>query len=64
MSNGMSPRIRHITSGLAACAATAFVMSLLVNAFDARLLIRTPAASGADAVAVAAPGRETTARLA
>ena len=38
MSNGMSPRIRHIVSGLAAVATTALLMSTLVSSFDTRLL--------------------------
>lgn len=59
MSNGMSPRIRHIVSGLAAVATTALLMSTLVNSFDARLLIRKPDASQADAPAVATLRRDT-----
>lgn len=58
MSNGMSPRMRHLVSGLGAVATTALLMSTLVNSFDARLLIRTPAASGADAAAVATLRRD------
>lgn len=38
MSNGMSPRIRHIVSGLAAVATTTLLMSTLVGSFDTRLL--------------------------
>ncbi len=38
MSNGMSPRIRHIVSSLAAVATTALLMSTLVESFDTRLL--------------------------
>lgn len=64
MSNGMSPRIRHIVSGLAAVATTALLMSTLVNSFDARLLIRKPDASQADAAAVAALRRDALERLA
>ena len=59
MSNGMSPRIRHLVSGLAAVATTALLMSTLVNSFDARLLIRKPDASKADAPAVATLRRDT-----
>lgn len=64
MSNGMSPRIRHIVSGLAAVATTALLMSTLVNSFDARLLIRKPDASQADAATVAALRRDALERLA
>ena len=64
MSNGMSPRIRQIVSGLAAVATTALLMSTLVNSFDARLLIRQPGASQADAAAVAGLRRDTLDRLA
>lgn len=59
MSTGMSPRIRHIVSGLAAVATTALLMSSLVNSFDARLLIRKPDASQADAAVVATLRRDT-----
>jgi len=59
MSNGMSPRIRQIVSGLAAVATTALLMSTLVNSFDARLLIRKPGASQADEAAVATLRRDT-----
>jgi hypothetical protein len=59
MSNGMSPRIRQLVSGLAAVATTALLMSTLVNSFDARLLIRKPDASQADAPVVARLRRDT-----
>ncbi len=45
MSNGMSPRTRHIVSGLAAVATTALLMSTLVNSFDTRLLEQNEIAS-------------------
>ncbi len=64
MSNGMSPRIRHIVSSLAAVAMTALLMSTLVNSFDARLLIRKPGASQADAAAVASLRRDSLGRQA
>lgn len=38
MSNGMSPRVRHIVSGLAAVATTGLLVSTLVNSFDTRLI--------------------------
>ena len=38
MGNEMSPRIRHIVSGLAAVATTTLLLSTLVGAFDMRLL--------------------------
>ena len=54
MSNGMSPRIRHIVSGLAAVATTALLMSTLVSSFDTRLLEQNPGASSQPASAVVA----------
>ena len=58
MSNGMSPRIRHIVSGLAAVATTALLMSTLVNSFDTRLLeqnrVRRPSRSVRSSPACAA----------
>ncbi len=57
MSNGMSPRIRHIVSGLAAVATTALLMSTLVNSFDTRLLLKKPNASSQPVSAVVATVR-------
>lgn len=54
MSNGMSPRIRHIVSSLAAVATTALLMSTLVNSFDTRLLEQKPDASSQPVSAVVA----------
>ncbi len=54
MSNGMSPRIRHIVSGLAAVATTALLMSTLVNSFDTRLLEQNSGASSQPVSAVVA----------
>ena len=54
MSNGMSPRIRHIVSGLAAVATTALLMSTLVNSFDARLLEQNAGAASQPVSAVVA----------
>ena len=61
MSNGMSPRIRHIVSGLAAVATTALLMSTLVNSFDTRLLQGQSVSSPVSA-ATAAVRRDTLAR--
>ena len=58
MSNEMSPRTRRMVSGLAAVATTALLLSTLVNSFDARLLIRKPDASQADAPVVATLRRD------
>ena len=58
MSNGMSPRIRHIVSGLAAVATTALLMSTLVNSFDTRLLEQNEIASSQPVSAVAAVRRD------
>jgi hypothetical protein len=58
MSNGMSPRIRHIVTGLAAVATTALLMSTLVNSFDTRLLEQNAIASTQPVSAVAAAGRD------
>ncbi len=57
MSNGMSPRTRHIVSGLAAVATTALLMSTLVNAFDTRLLEQSAIATSQPVSAVAATRR-------
>ena len=38
MTNGMSPRTRHIVSGLAAVVTTSLLLSAVVNSFDPRLL--------------------------
>jgi len=54
MSNGMSPRIRHIVSGLAAVAMSALLLSTVVNSFDTRLLTRQPTASSEPVSAVVA----------
>ena len=42
MTNGMSPRTRHIVSGLAAVVTTSLLLSAVVKSFDPRL----PAAPG------------------
>jgi hypothetical protein len=47
-----------MVSGLAAVATTALLLSTLVNSFDARLLIRKPDASQADAPVVATLRRD------
>ena len=49
MGNEMSPRIRHIVSGLAAVATTALLLSTLVGAFDMRLLQAQSASPAANA---------------
>jgi len=38
MTNGMSPRTRHIVSSLAAVATTTLLLSAVVNSIDPRLL--------------------------
>ena len=53
MSNGMSPRTRHIVSGLAAVATVTLLMSTLVNSFDPRLLQDQSASAPASAVTAA-----------
>lgn len=53
MSNGMSPRTRHIVSGLAAVATVTLLMSTLVNSFDSRLLQDQSASAPASAVTAA-----------
>ncbi len=58
MSNGMSPRTRHIVSGLAAVATTALLMSTLVNSFDTRLLKQSEIASSQPVSAVVAVRRD------
>ena len=60
MSNGMSPRIRQIVSGLAAVATTALLMTTLVNSFDTRLLYRGKDASSQPVSAVIAAVRTNT----
>jgi hypothetical protein len=60
MSNGMSPRIRHIVSGLAAVATTALLMTTLVNSFDSRLYLQKPAASSQPVSAIVAAVRRDT----
>ncbi len=64
MSNGMSPRTRHIVSGLAAVATTALLMSTLVNSFDARLLYEGRDASAPDSAVTAAVRRDELVRTA
>jgi hypothetical protein len=54
MTNGMSPRIRHIVSSLAAVATTALLLSAVVESFDPRLLTGPGAADAANAVVAAA----------
>jgi hypothetical protein len=53
MSNEMSLRIRHIVSGLAAEATTALLISMLVGAFDTRLLRDQSASRAVSAVTLA-----------
>lgn len=53
MSNGMSPRTRHIVSGLAAVATVTLLMSTLVNSFDSRLLQDQSASAPVNAVTAA-----------
>jgi hypothetical protein len=60
MSNGMSPRIRHIVSGLAAVATTALLMTTLVGSFDSRLYLQKPAASSKPVSAIVAAVRRDT----
>ena len=55
MSNGMSPRIRHIVSGLAAVATTGLLVSTLVNSFDTRLIQGPGALQPVSAVTAALP---------
>ena len=62
MSNGMSPRVRHIVSGLTAVATTALLMSTLVNSFDSRLLYEGRSASAPDSAVIAAVRRDTLVR--
>jgi hypothetical protein len=57
MSNGMSPRIRHLVSGLAAIATTGLLVSTLVNAFDTRLIL-SPSVNAPDTVAMASIRRD------
>jgi hypothetical protein len=57
MSNGMSPRIRHLVSGLAAIATTGLLVSTLVNAFDTRLIL-SPSVNAPDTVATASIRRD------
>lgn len=57
MSNGMSTRIRHIVSGLAAVATTGLLVSTLVNSFDTRL-IQGPEALQPTSAVVAAVRRD------
>ena len=57
MSNGMSPRTRHIVSGLAAVATTALLMTTLVNSFDSRLYLQRPAAVSQPVSAIVAAVR-------
>ncbi len=62
MSNGMSPRIRHVLSGLAAVATTALLMSTLVGSFDLRLIQSEDAASPPVSAITAAVRRDTLSR--
>jgi hypothetical protein len=57
MSNGMSPRIRHLVAGLAAIATTGLLVSTLVNSFDTRL-IQGPQALQPTSAVVAAVRRD------
>lgn len=50
MSNGISPRSRRFSSGLAAVATTVLLMSTLVGAFDTRLLTEQDVSAPASAV--------------
>jgi len=58
MSNGMSPRIRHIVSGLAAVAMSALLLSTVVNSFDTRLIQQPTASSEATSAVVATLRRD------
>lgn len=62
MSNGMSPRIRHVVSGLAAVATTALLMSTLVGSFDLRLIQSDNSASPPVSAITAAVQRDTLTR--
>lgn len=54
MTNGMSPRTRHIVSGLAAVATTSLLLSAVVNTFDPRLLTAPGLSESTSAVVAAA----------
>lgn len=56
MTNGMSPRTRHIVSGLAAVATTSLLLSAVVNSFDPRLLT-APGLSESSGTIIAAARR-------
>lgn len=58
MSNGMSPRIRHIVSGLAAVAMSALLLSTVVNSFDTRLIQQPTASTEAVSAVVATLARD------
>jgi hypothetical protein len=62
MTNGMSPRIRHIVSSLAAVATTALLLSSVVSSFDPRLLTG-PEASGSASPVIAAAHRPVLVRM-
>jgi hypothetical protein len=55
MTNGMSPRTRHIVSGLAV-ATTSLLLSAVVNSFDSRLLT-APGLSESSVTVIAAARR-------
>ena len=55
MTNGMSPRTRHIVSGLAV-ATTSLLLSAVVNSFDSRLLT-APGLSESSGTVIAATRR-------
>ena len=56
MTNGMSPRTRHIVSGLAAVVTTSLLLSAVVNSFDSRLLT-APGLSDSSVTVIAAARR-------
>ena len=56
MTNGMSPRTRHIVSGLAAVATTSLLLSAVVNTFDPRL-VTAPGLSESSVTVIAADRR-------
>ena len=56
MTNGMSPRTRHIVSGLAAVATTSLLLSAVVNTYDPQLLT-VPGLSESKSAVIAAVRR-------
>ena len=56
MTNGMTPRTRHIVSGLAAVATTSLLLSAVINTFDPQLLT-APGLSESNGTVIAATRR-------